>query len=252
MDTDKPGDKSPGLYLRIADDLRERIADGTFGPGTRLPTESELAQEYGTTRPTVRAAYKVLIDEHLVELRKGYGYFVREVIRRVWHLGGPEGYVDAWEYMLEEQGSARSRETVSVRTHEASYPAQDTSFAALLDLQPDDLVARRSLTRVFDGAPVELTDILAPYARVKDSRFMSSGPVDVYDLLFPLTTPLDRSRDQIVCRNPSAAEKARLELSDASTVVEVLRVLWNDQEGPVCVVRSVYDAIGATFCTCTA
>ena len=64
-------------YRRIADDLRTRITTGELKPGQRLPAEPALVAQYGVTRGTVRHAVQALRDEGLVEVRLGFGTFVR-------------------------------------------------------------------------------------------------------------------------------------------------------------------------------
>lgn len=67
-------------YLQIAADLRSRISDGTWPVGTRLPTLRQLQDEYpdvGTS--TIRAAVQVLVDEGVVDTRRGVGSFVSEL-----------------------------------------------------------------------------------------------------------------------------------------------------------------------------
>lgn len=65
-------------YLRIADELRERIRDGSHPPGSRLPTMSTLRSAYGVSEIVVRHAIARLRDEGLVETRRGGGTVVRE------------------------------------------------------------------------------------------------------------------------------------------------------------------------------
>ncbi|WP_346074044.1 winged helix-turn-helix domain-containing protein [Streptomyces thermogriseus] len=50
----------------IADTLRERIHTGVLRPGDRLPTQAELAEEFGVERGTVRQALRVLQEDGLL------------------------------------------------------------------------------------------------------------------------------------------------------------------------------------------
>ncbi|MFE9100393.1 GntR family transcriptional regulator [Actinomadura geliboluensis] len=67
-----------GTYARIANALRQRVADGTYAPGTRLPSEAALCTEYGVARNTVRRALSALQDEGLITVRTGVGRFVQD------------------------------------------------------------------------------------------------------------------------------------------------------------------------------
>jgi DNA-binding GntR family transcriptional regulator len=63
-------------YRALADWLRERIRSGDLLPGGRLPTELELAADWGVSRQTVRRAYVQLVAENLVYRGRGRGSFV--------------------------------------------------------------------------------------------------------------------------------------------------------------------------------
>jgi GntR family transcriptional regulator len=65
------------LYHQVAQVLRARIADGTYPPGARLPTEMALREEFGIARVTVRQALAQLAKDHLIEPRQGSGTYVR-------------------------------------------------------------------------------------------------------------------------------------------------------------------------------
>ncbi len=58
-------------------ELRQAITDGTFRPGSQLPTEAELCEMLGVSRTVVREALRVLEEEGLVARRHGVGTFVR-------------------------------------------------------------------------------------------------------------------------------------------------------------------------------
>lgn len=58
--------------------LSELIRGGSYLPGTRLPSESQMARDYGVSRTVIREAVSRLKSEGLVESRQGSGVFVRE------------------------------------------------------------------------------------------------------------------------------------------------------------------------------
>ena len=51
------------MYRQIADRIESQIADGTYLPNSRLPSESELCERFGVSRRTVRDAYAILLDK---------------------------------------------------------------------------------------------------------------------------------------------------------------------------------------------
>jgi DNA-binding FadR family transcriptional regulator len=65
-----------GLIEQVIDQVRDQILAGTWPIGSRIPTESELAQLTGTSRNTVREAVQSLVHAGLLERRQGSGTYV--------------------------------------------------------------------------------------------------------------------------------------------------------------------------------
>ena len=81
------------LYAQVADQLRALIDRGEFAVGARLPTERELAQQLGISRPTVREALIALEVDGRVRIRVGSGIYVlpppAEPVARAAPVAGP-------------------------------------------------------------------------------------------------------------------------------------------------------------------
>jgi len=66
------------LYRIIADQIALKIRSGEFAPGERLPSERELAERLGVSRPSIREALIALEIEGFVDVRVGTGVFVMQ------------------------------------------------------------------------------------------------------------------------------------------------------------------------------
>jgi len=64
------------LWRRVADELERAIAVGRFEPGTRLPSELDIADRFGVNRHTVRRAIAALAERGLVRAERGSGTYV--------------------------------------------------------------------------------------------------------------------------------------------------------------------------------
>lgn len=69
----KPNDALP---TKIAQDLLQHIISAEFRPGTLLPSERDLQEEYGVSRTVIREAIKLLASRKLVQVRRGQGAVV--------------------------------------------------------------------------------------------------------------------------------------------------------------------------------
>ena len=67
-----------GIYLQIADRIRERILRGEWKTGERIPSIRELAVELGVNPNTVTKSYQKLLERELISNQRGRGYFVSE------------------------------------------------------------------------------------------------------------------------------------------------------------------------------
>ena len=65
-------------FQQLADELRAAIAAGELAERQRLPSNRDLADEYGIAPMTAQSAMRVLRDEGLVVSLQGRGTFVQE------------------------------------------------------------------------------------------------------------------------------------------------------------------------------
>ena len=75
METSRPRT----LSEQIAESLTRRIVDGRYPVGAKLPTERELAVEFGANRNAIREAIKRLEALGVVQSRRGAGTFVEGI-----------------------------------------------------------------------------------------------------------------------------------------------------------------------------
>ncbi len=64
------------IYLQLRDRLVELIIDGVLNEGDALPSVRQISSEQRINPVTVSKAIQLLVDEALVEKRRGLGMFV--------------------------------------------------------------------------------------------------------------------------------------------------------------------------------
>ncbi|MDH6578938.1 GntR family transcriptional regulator [Kitasatospora sp. MAP5-34] len=149
-------------YLRIADELRNRIAQGDWKLGERLPSRKQLAMAYGVGANVLQRAQQLLITEGLLEGRAGSGTYVRKptarrLMLRSRHLGlhsSTHFHADFGKYDSLGTWEAHS----NVRT-EAS-----PRIAGRLGLEPGELVVHTTYEFLIDSQPVQLANSWEPLA----------------------------------------------------------------------------------------
>ncbi|HLU71476.1 MAG TPA: GntR family transcriptional regulator [Nonomuraea sp.] len=64
------------LYRQVAEELQRRVDSGRYRPGDRLPSETELSDEFAVNRLTVRRAIGDLVRSGVLQVRQGAGTFI--------------------------------------------------------------------------------------------------------------------------------------------------------------------------------
>ncbi len=64
------------IYRQLRDLVVQRILDGSFAEGEAVPSVRQVASDYNINHLTVAKAYQELVDDGLLEKRRGLGMFV--------------------------------------------------------------------------------------------------------------------------------------------------------------------------------
>jgi DNA-binding GntR family transcriptional regulator len=167
--------RSTPVAVQVNQILRERIRLGVYPPGSKLPSESELSQEFDVSRATIRTVLARIAAEGLILRKQGDGTYINEHIRDVnTHLGG------LWEFsrLIENSGYQPSIHSLSIiRRASTEYEAH------LLDILPGDEVLE--LKRLFyaDKDPVILATNIIPLARIDPSAGEPDGRLPIHEFI---------------------------------------------------------------------
>ncbi|WP_433466922.1 GntR family transcriptional regulator [Spirillospora sp. CA-128828] len=163
-------------YLRIADNLRQRIVKGTLAPGDRVPSRHELAREHGVSDRVAVEAVRLLVAEGYLESRSGSGTYVRQRpkvkrLTRSWYRG-QAGAGSPFRADMESQGRAGTWRSIS-ETSTAS-----SSVAERLGVAEGDPVMETRYTFLADDRPVMLSTSWEPLEITRDTPVMlpEEGP----------------------------------------------------------------------------
>jgi GntR family transcriptional regulator len=89
-------DSAP-IYRQLRDRVVDMILDGLLKNGDSLPSVRNVAAEYRVNPLTVLKGYQQLVDEDLVEKRRGLGMFVKDGARDLLLTGEREKFLaDQW------------------------------------------------------------------------------------------------------------------------------------------------------------
>ena len=90
------------IYLQVKDRVIGMMLDGILKAGDALPSVRQVAAEYQLNPITVSRAYQELVDDNLVEKRRGIGMYVTEGASEKLLASERERFVrDEWPAMVE-------------------------------------------------------------------------------------------------------------------------------------------------------
>lgn len=146
------------LYIKILDDLKEKINTGVYEIGAALPTEKKLIGEYNVSRITIRKAVEGLVKLNLVEKRRGSGTYV---------LGK--------QYSHEMRGLAGTTEilvgcnkTVKYKVFQFSLITNNVSVHKLLELPEGEPLYYIRRVKYIDDKPHIVEDSYMPVSLFTD------------------------------------------------------------------------------------
>lgn len=213
---------APGApaYQRIAATYRNKIASGELRPGAQLPTEHEIAEEFGVVRQTVRTGLGVLVAEGLIVARRPRGHFVRQrehMLYRPQEKSRPRPATPEMD-RFSEQITASGR--VPGQTIEVALVQAGPDVAERLGVEAGATVVARRRVRFINGEPTNINDSHYPLELVKDSEIMSPAyvPRGTDEVLADLGHRQARAIDEIFVRMPTPDEVHRLGLGPGTPV----------------------------------
>lgn len=133
---------------QILDELMGKIASKQFKAGEKLPSENELADQYGVPRMTVRAALTKLEERGYILSKQGKGRFLKEESAQIQlHLTGKVSFTEKMEQ------AGYDLETRLIDCEKISYDEKIYSF---LECNADESVYKVSRIRFIDGQPIAI------------------------------------------------------------------------------------------------
>jgi GntR family phosphonate transport system transcriptional regulator len=142
------------VWREIEDALSADITEGLFAPGSRLPSEPELARRFGVNRHTVRRALASLRERGVVSIEQGRGTFVTAP-RMAYPLGRRTRF---------SENLSRVHKPGSGHLVRAWTDHGPDTVARELKLAPHDKLIALEVFRAIEDQPISISTHYFPYA----------------------------------------------------------------------------------------
>lgn len=224
-------------YAQIATYIRQQILRGELKAGDEIPSERQIAQDWGVSRPTAVRALSVLRVEGLVEARQGAGTYVRE--RPPMSRRARDRY-------------ARSRATGKIYASreraeivEAGLAPATEDAGSALGIEPGRQAARRRRIVYDADGPVEISTSWFTVETAKQAPRLLERERIIEGTLLYIEQATGRAgragHDRVTARLATAREAAELALGEnPAAVLLVHHIVYDDSSEPLEFAEAVY------------
>lgn len=213
------------LYQQIKDFIAGRIQDGTWKAGDRLPSESELVQQFGMSRMTVNRALRELVEQGRIRRIAGVGSFVAD--------DKPQSnllQITSLAQDIRARGHDYACEVISVERISASL-----EVAAALGLATGASVFHSVCIHKEDGVPMQLEDRFVNPAMVPgyvQQDFTQEQPSD----FLVRTVIFDQMEHVVDAVLPTPEQAQLLQMEPGQPCLLLTRRTWQ-RDVPITLVR---------------
>lgn len=253
----RPTPVQPPIQLRIADEIRMRIERGDLSPGDSLPTLAELADQWGCSVGSARAAVALLKAQGLINAGRGKAPVVRIAPKKV---------IRSSERHQVEKDLAIKPEAERAVVGEAETNLKMQISQQRFTSRYDQLVAGNELAKVFNISPTDLVLRRRYESTDRDSGLLLSSSDSYMPLKLVSTNPalLDEGNepwpggtqhqlltvgieimsmvDEVTARMPTTAEAHAWGLPDGVPLVLCRRISFDADDRVVEISDAQYPA----------
>jgi DNA-binding FadR family transcriptional regulator len=196
------------LAQGVVTGLKSRILDGSLPPGSKVPSEAELIEEYGVSRTVVREAITRLRAEGLVETFQGRGSFV---------LALPE----STSFIVEASAIRSHRDVLAMVDFRLGVESEAAYFAAARRTPEGAEEVSAALAAFSTAGPDEAVEADFAFHRAVAAATGNRFYVELIDSLGPMMIMLPRTRlpEEFSLTDTAHVERVRREHDNVAAAV---------------------------------
>lgn len=220
-------------WEEISEVLRSEVAEGRYPAGSVLPRETDLAEQYGVSRPTVHRAIAQLVAEGLLVQTRRRGTVVRQRPIRTRITRSRKAYRDGLGYYFDPIAQGwRALRPPTVSWGPCPY---DVAHLLGLGAGAEVLIRDRVMGDPDTGVVRQLATSYLPadLARGTILTEADTGPGGIYDRLEEMGHGPLQWTEAITARMPTPSEAELLDLPPGVPVLRIVRQTTSSQGKPL-------------------
>ncbi len=218
-------------YYQLKEIIREKVQAGHWTPGSLIPSERELCEQYGISRMTARQSITELVNEGYLYREQGKGTFVSQpkIMQQLVQLTG-----------FTEDMQARAQRPSAQVLEKTMWPA-DEATARALRVKPGQLLFRVRRLRLADGSPLALETSVLSFMGCEKLLEEDLERNSLYQLLETRygLPPLE-AEQELEAALVDEPEATLLQIPPGSPVLHIRRLTCTERNQPLEYARSVY------------
>ena len=219
-------DYAPPKYAQVVAEIKRRIEDGDYPPGSLLPSEHQLVEDFGVSRPTIVKALSALRQENWIDTQQGRGSFVR----------GRPALAQAERTRPAQNVLELPEAQLAGDLVQAGVKLAPPHVAALLGLETGAKAFLRQRVLSEDDEPVELASAWLPLEMASGTDLASPNLLDEsirHHLQVRKRVRFDHAVERISARRPTGEEAALLHVSPDVPVLNVIVTVYDAATQPL-------------------
>lgn len=207
--------KLPG-YKKIAAEISQRIHDGSYSSNSFLPSENQLAKEFGVTRTTIRKALNILKQQGSIESFQGKGYKVKTLY---WE----QSLLQFYSFGRNIADKLEDTETKLVSSQEIN---------GLQDIEGFENIRLWEITRLrlIGGVPMILETSYIPVNYLEEFNFKNLEQYSLYNLLEEEGVHIVRAKEYLEPVIPPLEARDLLRVKVDNPLFQTLRYTYDSKD----------------------
>lgn len=220
------------LYVKIYQDITEKIENDLLKPGEKLPTEAELCHSYGVSRDTVRKALSRLEHDGLIDRTAALGTFVKSRKKDY-----PLTRVESFTHQMKKIGADPSSEILLIQL----LDEVDYEIKKVLKLDSGEKCYKLCRIRKANDVPMSFETSFIRHKYCPDLLKFLDDHASIYEILsVTYGLPLAYENISLEAEMPSAEVAKYLSISTESPTLKMKCNLIMQEDVPVYYVECYY------------
>ena len=215
-------------YIQAREALNGQIRTGKLRPGHKLPSEDQLAAQFGVSRMTIRKSLDDLIAMGLIYRRHGVGTFVSQSTVQRDHTKLTDFF----------ESCRRNGRIPEARLLKKEIVGANDKMAKALGLMPGEELVRLATLRSVDDTPITYHDAYLPVKLFPelvdvDGKTLNLESQHVWQMIEKLGFTVANVVERLEAQNADEHIASVLTLSEGSAILYGERVLYSDDGTPL-------------------